>query len=89
MDSAEWERQLLTQANAGMRFTSTTLTGAAIEIKRGPSAKLQRGIHQAHEDLKPDRAFAVHAGDDRYPIGNGIKAIGIRELAGELEAEFS
>lgn len=60
-----------------------------IEIKRGLSAKLERGFYQALEDLKPDRAFAVHASDDRYPIADGIEAISIRELAKELAAASS
>lgn len=58
----------------------------AIEIKRGLSAKLARGFYQAYEDLQPERAFAVHAGDDRYPIADGIEAISIRELVKELES---
>lgn len=60
-----------------------------IEIKRGLSAKLERGFYQALEDLKPERAFAVHASDDRYPIADGIEAISIRELAKELTAASS
>lgn len=56
----------------------------AIEIKRGLSVKLTRGFYQAYADLQPERAFAVHAGDDRYPIAAGIEAIGIRELVKEL-----
>jgi predicted AAA+ superfamily ATPase len=57
-----------------------------IEIKRGLSAKLERGFYQACEDLQPDRAFAVHAGDDRYPLAKGVEAISIRELVKEFEA---
>lgn len=56
----------------------------AIEIKRGLSAKPARGFYQAIEDLKPERSFLVHAGDDRYPVAEGIDAVGIRELAQEL-----
>lgn len=55
-----------------------------VEIKRGLSAKLARGFHQAYRDLAPERAFAVHAADDRYPIAEGIEAIGICELAREF-----
>ena len=58
----------------------------AIEIKRGLSAKLGRGFYQACEDIQPERAFAVHAGDDRYPIADGVEAISIRELVKELES---
>lgn len=57
-----------------------------IEIKRGLSAKLGRGFYQAYDDLRPDRTFAVHAGDDRYPIAEGIEAIGINALVKELKA---
>jgi len=57
-----------------------------IEIKRGLSAKLKRGFYQACEDLKPDRAFAVHAGHDRYPIAEGVEAISIREIVKELSS---
>lgn len=56
----------------------------AIEIKRGLSAKPERGFYQAVEDLQPARAFLVHAGDDRYPISAHIEAIGVRRLAEEL-----
>lgn len=58
----------------------------AIEIKRGLSAKPERGFYQAVEDIKPARAFLVHAGDDRYPISKDIVAIGVRRLAEELSA---
>ncbi|MEE4379864.1 MAG: ATP-binding protein, partial [Candidatus Competibacteraceae bacterium] len=34
----------------------------AIEIKRALSARVERGFYQAHADLKPTRAFLVHAG---------------------------
>jgi predicted AAA+ superfamily ATPase len=60
-----------------------------IEIKRGLSAKLERGFYQACEDLHPDKAFAVHAGEDRYPITKGVEAISIRELTEELAAATS
>ena len=58
----------------------------AIEIKRGLSAKPERGFYQAVEDIQPARAFLVHAGDDRYPISKDIVAIGVRRLAEELSA---
>lgn len=57
-----------------------------VEIKRGLSARLTRGFYQAHNDLKPERAFAVHAADDRYPIAKGIEAISVRALVQELSA---
>ena len=56
----------------------------AIEIKRGLTAKPERGFHQALEDLKPAKAFVVYSGGERYPLGKGIEAISVRMLAEEL-----
>ena len=53
----------------------------AIEIKRSVSAKMSRGFHLALSDLKPTRAFVVHAGNERYPLSKTAEAIGVRELA--------
>jgi len=58
----------------------------AIEIKRGLAAQVHRGFHTARGDLKPARSFVVHAGDDRFPLGKGIEAIGLLNMAHELEA---
>lgn len=56
----------------------------AIEIKRSLSAKVERGFYTACEDLKPERAFVVHAGDDRFPISENIEAINLNALVKEL-----
>ena len=56
----------------------------AIEIKRSPSARVGRGFHLACEDARPERAFVVHAGDDRYPLTETLEAISVRALAAEL-----
>ncbi len=53
----------------------------AIEVKRGTSSKPRRGFYSACEDLKPTRKYMVHARADRYPFGDGVEAIGLRELA--------
>ena len=58
----------------------------AVEIKRSLSARPSRGFHAACADLSPARAFVVHAGEDRYPVAEGVEAIGVRELAAELRA---
>jgi len=57
----------------------------AIEIKRGLAPGLARGFHHAREDLKPERAFVVYAGEERYPLSPGIEAIGLTELAALLK----
>ena len=56
----------------------------AIEIKRGLAPTVDKGFRVALDDVKPDRAFLVHGGDDRYPKGGGVEAIGLRALAEEL-----
>ncbi|WP_093035184.1 ATP-binding protein [Thiocapsa roseopersicina] len=55
-----------------------------VEIKRGLAPKTESGTYTALEDLSPDRAFLVYSGDDRYPKGGGIEAIGLGPLAQEL-----
>ena len=52
-----------------------------IEVKRSLSGRIDRGFVQAREDLKPTRSFVVHAGDDRYPMRDGIEAIDLNGLA--------
>lgn len=58
----------------------------AVEVKRGLAAKAEKGFHIALEDLRPTRAFIVYSGTDRYPKGEGIEAIGLRELVEELRS---
>jgi len=59
----------------------------AIEIRRGLSAKPAKGFYQALADTKPERAYLVHAGDDRYPVAENVEAVGLLEMARILEAE--
>ena len=56
----------------------------AVEIKRGLAPAVGRGFRVALDDVQPDRAFVVHGGEDRYPKGSGVEAVGLRELASEL-----
>jgi predicted AAA+ superfamily ATPase len=55
-----------------------------VEVERGLSAGVRRGIRKAFEDLRAERGFVVHAGDDRYPLAPRLEVIGLRELAAEL-----
>jgi predicted AAA+ superfamily ATPase len=56
----------------------------AIEIKRGLSARPEKGFYIACEDLKPARRFVVNSGAERYSLNADAEAIGVRELAGML-----
>ena len=58
----------------------------AVEIKRGLVPRIEKGFHLACDDLQPARRFVVYSGSDRYPVGDGIEAISLRELAAELAA---
>lgn len=53
----------------------------AIEIKLGLAPTPSRGLHSARTDLTPSRTYLVGSGNDRYPVGDGIEAIGLWELA--------
>ena len=76
--SAGAEIDLLIEHNDGTLW--------AIEIKRSLSARVGLGFHIACADLKPARAFVVHAGDDHYPMSATLEAVSVRELAAELQA---
>ena len=52
-----------------------------IEIKRALSAKPKKGFYHACEDIQPNKSFVVYAGDDRYPISQGVEAIGLAEMS--------
>ncbi len=56
----------------------------AVEIKRSLTAKPARGFYHAREDLQPTRSFVVYAGQDRYPIAEGVEAISLPSLMQEL-----
>jgi len=58
----------------------------AIEIKRGLTARPERGFHLACEDVRPARQFIVTGGQDRYPIFPGLEAVSLHALASELAA---
>ncbi|MBI1321605.1 AAA family ATPase [bacterium] len=58
----------------------------AVEIKKSLTAKPTRGFWNAVEDLRPERAFVVHSGSERYPLAPKVEAISLAELAHELAA---
>lgn len=58
----------------------------AIEIKRGLTARPERGFYNALDDLQPAKAFVVHSGEDRYPVANNVEAIGLNEMVRVIEA---
>ena len=58
----------------------------AIEIKRGLSPKIDKGFHQACEDLSPDRRFVVYSGEERYRKAEHIEVISLPDMMREIGA---
>jgi uncharacterized protein len=56
----------------------------AIEAKRSLAPKLERGFHAACEDLAPTSKFAVHPGQKRWQLAEGIEVIGLADLCVEV-----
>jgi predicted AAA+ superfamily ATPase len=52
-----------------------------IEIKSGSVPKPTKGFYNAIEDIEPDYSFVIYAGDERYPIAEGVDAISLSEIA--------
>lgn len=59
----------------------------AIEIKRGLAPKVERGFHSACEAVKPLQRRVVYGGVERFPIAEGVEAVSLVDLCGELAAE--
>ena len=57
----------------------------AIEIKHGLPKTVSKGFHYARKDINPDRSFVVHSGEAKYPMSNGIEAIGIIGMTSLLQ----
>ncbi len=55
------------------------------EIKRSSAPRLEKGNRHALQDIQPAKAFVIHSGSDRYPIGDGVEAISLREMIEELQ----
>lgn len=56
----------------------------AIEIKRSLSPQPSKGFWLACDDIKPDARFVIYPGTERYPLKEGLEAIGLAEIMGLL-----
>jgi uncharacterized protein len=52
----------------------------AIEIKRSSAPRVERGFHEACADLEAVERHVVYPGSERFPLGDGIEAIPLRDL---------
>jgi predicted AAA+ superfamily ATPase len=60
----------------------------AIEIKRGLSARPNKGFYYAIDDIQPSRSFVVYAGKEHYKLAENIEAISLEELCLKLKTEL-
>ncbi len=58
----------------------------AIEIKRSLSPKVERGFHSACADLAPTRKWVVYPGFETFALGDGIFAVPLIALCGQLRS---
>nr|CAA6803357.1 MAG: Mlr9349 protein [uncultured Thiotrichaceae bacterium] len=56
----------------------------AIEIKRSLAPTLSKGFHHARADLEPQKTFVVYAGEDSYPLAEGVEVISPKGLIKKL-----
>ncbi|MFM2045847.1 MAG: hypothetical protein RLY86_4423 [Pseudomonadota bacterium] len=56
----------------------------AVEVKRSSAPKLSRGFHLACADLGPERRIVVHGAAGTFPMGGGVEAMGLAEVAALL-----
>ncbi len=41
---------------------------------------MERGFHEACEDIEPDKKFIIYAGSEKFPLRHDITAIGLYEF---------
>ncbi|MCY3808608.1 MAG: ATP-binding protein [Gemmatimonadetes bacterium] len=56
----------------------------AVEIKRSTAPRVSRGFRSACEDVGPTRRLVVHGGDESYPLRDGVEAVSLEDMCGEV-----
>ncbi|MES2663268.1 MAG: ATP-binding protein [Pseudomonadota bacterium] len=56
----------------------------AIEIKLSSSPTLDRGFHNAADDLKAERKILVYKGEERFPMRGGVEAMSLLDAMDEI-----
>jgi len=51
----------------------------AVEIKRSSAPSAGRGLRNGCADIGAAEAIVVYPGEERFPLGDGIEAVGVRE----------
>jgi predicted AAA+ superfamily ATPase len=55
------------------------------EIKRTTSPRTTRSMYSATENLRLDHLDVLHAGEDTFPLREGIRAVAFRRLCEDVE----
>jgi predicted AAA+ superfamily ATPase len=50
------------------------------EIKRTAAPSLTRSMRAARDDLRLDRLYVVHAGEDSFPLGERVVAVPFTQI---------
>ncbi|MGE0386466.1 MAG: ATP-binding protein [Gammaproteobacteria bacterium] len=56
----------------------------AIEIKHSSAPKLERGFHQAADDIAAERRLLIHKGTERFPMRGRVEAMPLLEAMNEI-----
>jgi len=56
----------------------------AVEIKRSLDPRPRRGFHEACRVIEPEARFVVYPGKERFPLGGGVWAVPLPELARQV-----
>ena len=59
----------------------------AIEIKLSSAPTLERGFHNAADDLKAERRILVHRGQEAFPMRGAVEAMPLREAIAAVRRE--
>ncbi len=81
-----WEDCYYWATHGGAELDLLVFTGGrriGFEFKRSSAPGMTRSMHAALADLKLDRLFVVFPGDDRFPLREGVEAVGLGRLLAE------
>ncbi len=56
----------------------------ALEIKRSLTPKVERGFHEACEDLNPERRIVVYPGTQAFPLKNDVEALPLTVIGKDI-----
>lgn len=61
----------------------------AIEIKLSTAPKIDRGFHNAADDIGAERRLLIYKGEERFPMRGGIEAMPLVDAVNEVSAAIN